>query len=188
MRRVFIIHGWGGYPEEGWFPWLKKELEKKGFKVIIPSMPNASSPKISLWVNYLLKTIGTPDKETFFVGHSIGCQAILRYLERINTEVGGCILVAGWFKITNLDKEEEIIAKPWLETKINFLKVKNKSKKFLAVFSDNDKYVPLENKKLFEENLNATVVVEHNKGHFGGSDNIKELPVVYEELINLSDK
>ena len=27
MRRVFIIHGWGGYPEEGWFPWLKKELK-----------------------------------------------------------------------------------------------------------------------------------------------------------------
>jgi hypothetical protein len=27
-KRVFIIHGWEGYPEEGWFPWLKKELEK----------------------------------------------------------------------------------------------------------------------------------------------------------------
>ena len=29
MQRVFIIHGWDGYPEEGWFPWLKKELEAK---------------------------------------------------------------------------------------------------------------------------------------------------------------
>ena len=24
-KRVFIIHGWGGYPEEGCFPWLKND-------------------------------------------------------------------------------------------------------------------------------------------------------------------
>jgi esterase/lipase len=36
MKKVFIIHGWDGYPEEGWFPWLKKELEKKGFSVFVP--------------------------------------------------------------------------------------------------------------------------------------------------------
>ena len=29
MKRAFIIHGWDGYPAEGWFPWLKRELEKK---------------------------------------------------------------------------------------------------------------------------------------------------------------
>ena len=22
-KRAFIIHGWDGYPDEGWFPWLK---------------------------------------------------------------------------------------------------------------------------------------------------------------------
>ena len=32
MKRVFIIHGWDGYPEEGWFPWLKEELEKEDLK------------------------------------------------------------------------------------------------------------------------------------------------------------
>lgn len=25
-KRVFLIHGWEGYPEEGWRPWLKKKL------------------------------------------------------------------------------------------------------------------------------------------------------------------
>ena len=29
MKRVFIIHGWEGHPENAWFPWLKKELEQK---------------------------------------------------------------------------------------------------------------------------------------------------------------
>lgn len=29
-RRAFIIHGWEGYPGEGWFPWLKKEIVEHG--------------------------------------------------------------------------------------------------------------------------------------------------------------
>ena len=35
MKRVYIIHGWEGYPEEGWFPWLKKELEDRGFDALL---------------------------------------------------------------------------------------------------------------------------------------------------------
>ena len=28
-KRVFIIHGWGGKPDEHWLPWLEEELAKK---------------------------------------------------------------------------------------------------------------------------------------------------------------
>ena len=38
-RRGFLIHGWEGYPEEGWRPWLKNELEKRGFTVSVPASP-----------------------------------------------------------------------------------------------------------------------------------------------------
>ena len=38
MKRVFIIHGWGGNPETEWIPWTKKQLEKKGFQVEVPEM------------------------------------------------------------------------------------------------------------------------------------------------------
>ena len=30
MSKVVIVHGWGGTPEEGWFPWLRRELEERG--------------------------------------------------------------------------------------------------------------------------------------------------------------
>jgi len=32
-KRAFLIHGWAGSPDEGWRPWLKTELEKRGFRV-----------------------------------------------------------------------------------------------------------------------------------------------------------
>jgi len=56
--------------------------------------------------------------------------------------------------------------------------VKRHTKKFFAVFSDDDDVVPQENKKLFEELLGAKTAIEHDKGHFSGGDEVKELPAV----------
>ncbi|MEK7114891.1 MAG: alpha/beta hydrolase [Patescibacteria group bacterium] len=187
-KRVFIIHGWGGYPEEGWFPWLKSELEKKDFQVQIPAMPESEDPKIGAWVSHLSKAVGNADENTYFVGHSIGCQTILRYLESLPTgkKVGAAIFVAGWFTLTNLKTDEEKeIAKPWLETSIDFDKVRQHTKKFFAVFSDDDENVPRENKKLFEDRLGAKTAMEHAKGHFSGGDGVKELPIILEAILSL---
>jgi len=184
---VFIIHGWDGYPEEGWFPWLKKELEQRGFEVFVPAMPNPDEPKIEEWIPFFANIIGQPDENTYFVGHSIGCQTIIRYLEKIDKKIGGVIFVAGWFTLMNLKTEEEVeIAKSWLETPVDFDRVKVVTNNFVAIFSDNDPMVPFEeNKKLFETRFNAKIIIEHNKGHFNGSDGVTELPVVLDSILNL---
>lgn len=93
QKRVFIIHGWDGSPQNCWFPWLKNELEKKGFSVGVPPMPHPEIPTISDWVNCIAVAVGQPDENTFFVGHSIGCQAILRLSSSIqckNIEYSVC--------------------------------------------------------------------------------------------------
>ncbi|PIN68395.1 hydrolase, partial [Candidatus Woesearchaeota archaeon CG11_big_fil_rev_8_21_14_0_20_57_5] len=36
MKTVFIFHGTEGYPEENWFSWLKQELERIGYQVVVP--------------------------------------------------------------------------------------------------------------------------------------------------------
>jgi len=187
-KKVFIVHGWDGHPEEGWFPWLKRELEQKGFQVHVPSMPEPAEPKIEAWVSHLSKIIGDVDENTFFVGHSIGCQTILRYLESlpIDKKVGGAVFVAGWFTLMNLETDEEKeIAQPWLETPIDFEKVKQHTKKFFAVFSDNDEFVPQENKKLFEERLGAKTATEHGKGHFSESNGVNELSGVLGSILSI---
>ncbi|MFA4890393.1 MAG: alpha/beta fold hydrolase [Candidatus Paceibacterota bacterium] len=187
-KRVFIIHGWGGTPKEGWLLWLNKELKKKGFNVVAPKMPNADEPKIKEWVSFLAKLVGKPDKNTYFVGHSIGCQAIMRYLETLkNKKIGGLVFVSGWFKLMNLEsEEEEEIAKSWIETPINLKKVKNNSKKIVAIFSDNDPVVPLSDNEIFKKELSAEIIIEHNKSHFNASDGITELSIVLEKILEMS--
>ncbi len=190
-KRVIIVHGWGGYPEEGWFPWLKRELEKQGFTVTVPQMPDTETPRIGAWVSHLAEVVDEPDEHTYFVGHSIGCQTILRYLETIDVKVDGVILVAGFFDVlTGLESDEErAIAKPWLETPIDFEKVKQATDTIVAIFSDNDPFVPLEkNRNIFEEKLGAHVFVENNKGHFSGpTDKCMELPIALEAVLALED-
>ena len=183
MKKVFIIHRWDGNPESDFYPWLKNELEKNNFEVIIPNMPESSEPKIKKWVSYLNKIVKNVDKDTYFVGHSIGCQTILRYLGKIGGKIGGCVFVAGWFSLTNLETEEEKeIAKPWLETPINFEKVKSKTKNFIAIFSDDDPFVPLKNANIYKEKLGAKIIIEKNQGHF----NINKVESVLKSLLSFS--
>lgn len=183
MARVFLIHGWGGYPHKDFIPWAEKELEAKGYEVIAPTMPDSLHPKIEVWIRYLAEIVGEVRPDDIFIGHSIGSQAILRYLETLNEEqkVGKVILVAPWGAFLTEkayeDEEDKVIAKPWLETPINFEKIKTKAGSFLAIFSDDDQLVPFEeNSREFEEKLGAEIVVEHNKGHFTTEDGITEIP------------
>ena len=166
MKRVIIVHGWEGSPKDNWLPWLKEELEKTGAKVIVPEMPDTDNPKIRPWLEKLMKTVGTVDKDTFFIGHSIGCQAIMRLLEKEKSACGGCLFVAGWFHLTNLEPGTEGIAAPWIETPIDFAKVKKHSGKIIALFSDDDPYVPLSDVELFKERLGCETAIAAGKGHF----------------------
>ena len=142
-KRVFIVHGWDYNPSMNWYPWLKKELIDHGFEVFVPEMPNTSEPEISSWVEKLKKEVGKVDENTYFVGHSIGCQTIMRYLETLDSDIQirGCVFVAGWFNLDNLEGEEvEAIAKPWIKTNINLDKVRAIVKKVAVFLSDNDPY------------------------------------------------
>lgn len=184
--KAIIVHRQDGNQKSDWYPWLKKELEKRKWKVIIPKMPNTSEPKIYSWVNYLKKVAGTPDEETYFIGHSIGCQAIMRHLSQLppQIKIGGLIFVAGWLKLRNLeDKDAKIIAKPWLETPLNFTKVKERTKNITVILSNNDPYVDYKkHKTLFIKKLKAKIISEKGKGHFTRDDGIKEIPEVVKEL------
>lgn len=191
MKRVFIVHGWDGNPEEGWFPWLKKELEGKGFEVFVPALPDAAWPRIEKWVPALAQTVGVADQDTYFVGHSMGCQTIVRYLESLpeGQQVGGAVFVAGFLKhISNLEDDERVreTAKYWLEAPLDLGKVRSHLPKCAAVFSDNDQYVPLDNQDDFRDKLGAEILMEHSKGHFSGSDEITELPIVLQKLLEFS--
>lgn len=182
MKRIFIIHGWGGSSKGDWLPWLKAELAKLGHQVVVPDMPDTDEPVIEKWVGHLAGIVGEPDENTYFIGHSIGCQTILRYLETIDQPVGGAIFVSGWFNLENLEDEEVEVAKPWISMPIDLEKIKKVLIKSALIISDNDPYVALEeNKRKFNE-LGSEIIVLHNAGHITGEDGFTKLSEALEQF------
>lgn len=185
MNKIYIIHCWDGTKEDGWYPWLDKELSNENNKVYRFNMPNTSNPKIEEWVSFLDKQIETLDDKTYFIGHSIGCQTILRYLQTKDIcKVGGILFVAPWLDLLDYAIEDEDsynTAKPWLTTPINFEKIKKFTNNISCIFSDNDYFVSLDQKDKFEELLNVKTIIVNNKGHISQDDNVYELKEILEE-------
>lgn len=163
--RFVIVHGWAASPKLFWFPWLKKELKKLGHEVLDPQMPHPVAPRIDEWVPHLAKVVGVPDKSTIFIGHSVGCQTILRFLETQppKVRVGPAFLVAPFIELEGIEKD---VARPWLETPMNIEKIKTHLSKVVAIFSDDDPVVPIHNKEHFSSKFNSRIVELHSLNHF----------------------
>lgn len=185
MKRVFIVHSWGGIPEEGWLRWIKQELEKNNFEVHGLTMPNTDNPVIEEWVSFLKRNVGMPNDQTYFIGHSIGCQTILRYIELLSPEskVGGAVFVAGWVNLSGLNTYEQKIAKPWIQTPIKWGKILTHTKKFVVIFSADDPYVPITDSEIFVNKLDAKIIVEPEKGHF---TKVNKLQIALDELLKMA--
>lgn len=184
-KRVFLVHGWGGSPNGDWYVWLKKELEGRGFEVFIPEMPDTETPIIKEWVSTLEKALGKADIDTYFIGHSVGCQAIMRYLETINVQIGGVLFVAGWVSLQGLETQEEVdVAEPWLSIPIDFDKVKSAANKITAIFSLDDPYVPISDAVIFREKLGAKTITEKKMGHFNG----EKYEIILTEFLKIANQ
>jgi|HubBroStandDraft_1064217.scaffolds.fasta_scaffold67580_2 uncharacterized protein len=192
--RAFIIHGYLGYPGEAWQPWLKAELEKRGYAVALPEMPHADHPTIPEWTSFITGLVGRPDKETVMIGHSLGAQAVLRYLETLGgtgQSVGRTILIASNFP-TGMSPEAadertggDPVLRPWLSTGVDPEKVKKAAGECIVILSDNDPYIPFDEARAsFQASLGAKIVVEPGKGHFNEDDKITELPAALAAVLS----
>jgi len=43
MKHALILHCLHNKPENHWYPWLKKELETKGYEVALPELPTMNT-------------------------------------------------------------------------------------------------------------------------------------------------
>lgn len=183
QKRIFIIHGWEGSPNSNWFPWLKENLDNVGIKVEALEMPSPNDPVMSEWVGHIKSAVGEPDENMYLIGHSLGVIAILRYLESLGDEekIGGVILVAGFPEPIGYEELNS-----FFETPLDYEKVKAHAKKFIAIHSDNDPYVPTRNGELLRDNLGAELIFIENGGHLNAGDGFFELPIVLEKIKELN--
>jgi len=209
MGEVYIIHGRASHPTNSWFTWLANELQREGIPTHVPKMPYTYIPFKRKWIGKVQDVVGKPSKDKYFIGHSLGCQAILRAFEHHQGEMyGGTVLVAPFHQINMegvVQEAQERLGKYsprflsnvvanlailpvmwWCNTPLDWEAARKACSEYQCVFSSNDHLVKPEEWKLFENNLGARCHYYENGGHLNtrsGHTSFPELKKITLEMI-----
>lgn len=93
-QKALLIHGFEASASSNWLPWMKSELEKQGFEVMVPDLPDSKYPDLEKWLETLHPYFDQLGENDVLVGHSLGSKAALHLLEKSKKKIGHVYLVA----------------------------------------------------------------------------------------------
>lgn len=180
---IYVVHGYTASSKAEWFPWLKSKLKENNLNVTIFDMPNSNFPNVMEWDEYLSENIAECNENTFFVGHSLGCISLLRYIEKqpIYKKIGGVVLISGFI--------EQVPTLPMLNSFIkhdlNIEKLTKMIKNLCVISSPSDSIVPYKYSCDLAKQLKAKLITVENSGHFIAQEGFSEFPLVYDILCKM---
>lgn len=182
MKNAIIIHGTEGHPQENWFPWLKHELEQRGYEVSVPQFPSPPvvAAKLDEWFDVLDDYKDKINEDTLLIGHSLGGVFTLRILEKLEHPVKGAIMVGapiGERPILNYDRDVAFSGFDF-----DWETIKQNASRFVVFQSDDDPYVGIENGKKLAENLGVELNFVPNAGHFNAKAGYTTFPELLAEI------
>lgn len=178
MANIFIFHGVGGYPEENWFPWLKKKLENLGHTVFVPQFPTPENQTLENWLKVLEQYKTYLDKDCVLIGHSLGVPFALNVIERYS--VNAAFFVAGF--VGKADNEFDEGMKTFAQREFDWVKLKNNCNNFYIYHSDNDPYLSLEKAERVAHNLEVEIRLVKGAGHFNKSAGYTTFELLLEDV------
>ncbi|MGO2751000.1 MAG: RBBP9/YdeN family alpha/beta hydrolase [Pseudoclavibacter sp.] len=179
--RVIIVHGFRANVDAHWFPWLRDALADRGIAATSVDLPLAESPNPADWEREVSLALGTPDEQTWIVGHSLGAVTSLRVLaaQLGDWRLGGVVFVAGFTgKLDTLPDLDDYLADD-----VDAERVAERISTRVVVRSDNDTLVPPAASDALARRLSAEVRVQPGAGHFLEADGMTSLPVVLDALL-----
>jgi predicted alpha/beta hydrolase family esterase len=192
-HHVVIVPRWAGTSTSDWYPNFEskfnQELKSKDYTLDILDMPNPGTPTIEAWTGHLLSTIkrieqsSTTENHVFhFVGHSVGCNTVIRTLvANPQIQTSSVLLVAGWVSLN----EPWDTSIPWQTYPDGFFNKVGQQigKKITLLVSDNDNYTHGEvmdhTKQVFTNQVGATIVEISGAQHFNAPDAIEHVWKVF---------
>ncbi|MWV62102.1 serine hydrolase family protein [Helicobacter saguini] len=188
-KQVIIVHGFAANADKHWFKWLKNELEKNNsVNVKVLNMPNSENPNLQEWLNTLKNEVQNLDENTYFVGHSLGCITILRYLENLDSKnsknfkgkIGGVFLVSGFYESLQILPQLDSFTKPTLD----FSKVNSRVKTAFVFSARNDEIVPTTLSQNLATKLQAIFIQTPTGKHFMDREGVNTMPLLYDIIID----
>lgn len=176
---VILVHGWKGWPENAWFPWLRKQLEARGDTTEALKLPKPVLPDRVAWSRMIREAIPGPD--TILVGHSMGCPAILWALEEYGgPAIAQVVCVSGFGRpFFPVRKYRDL----WFPRPVNFDDVRSKARAWSVIHSSMDPLVPFREGKWLAERLGVPVTVTKRVGHLAHEELAFEVPEILDAIL-----
>jgi predicted alpha/beta hydrolase family esterase len=180
QMHVYIVHGYAASPSDHWFPWLRQKLAQQGARVTVIELPSPDAPRPDEWQQAIARQVGVPDQHSYFVAHSLGSIALLRYLDSTpaDTRIGGYILVSGFNDRLPALPQLDAFAAPDLD----YARLVGMTRHRIVIAAVDDAIVPFPlTRDLAAEVASSFLPVERG-GHFLASDGYRHFPLVLQEL------
>jgi len=174
---IYVVHGYTANSQANWYPDLKNHLESENITVHVFDMPNSHAPVEKEWLDFLEANITNFNDKSIFIGHSLGCVAILRFLEDKSTDnIESLFLVSGFVEDSPILELSEFV-----KSKIDYSKFIKTIKNRVVISAKDDDIVPYRYSEILAERLNARFKLLEFGKHFIGRDGFTTFPY----LINL---
>lgn len=180
MSTFFIFHGTGGYPEENWFPWMKRELEARGHRVFVPQFPTPENQTPEAWFEVFNRYKNEVDEDTTLIGHSLGGTFLFLVLEQLERPLKAAFIVAaptGILPIKNYATD-----KPFLEKPFDWAKIRANARRFFVFQSDNDPFMTPLNGQDSAKNLHTELITVPGAGHFNTAAGYTRFDLLLEKI------
>ena len=150
-----LLHGYKGSPTGVFLPWLKRELESRGYRVSVPQLPNTENPTVLEQVAYVLKNIPF-NESTVLLGHSLGAPVAIKVVEGLSKPIRKLVLAAGF--VTPKFKDKSRPFEYTFDWKFDFEKVKRNVREVVLLRAQNDSAVAAERVEEVHKKLGGTIV------------------------------
>ena len=181
MKTAFIIHWTGGNPGENWFPWMKQELEVKGYQVFVPTLPTPDNQSLTSWKDAFDQYLQYINKDTIFIAHSSGPAFVLSILENIKQPISACYFVAGFLGLIGIESFDRL-NKTITHREFHWGKIKESSQSFYMYHWSDDPYVPLNNAQDMADSLWIQIDMIEWGGHLNSESGYKSFEYLWEKI------
>jgi len=188
MPTILVVHAFGGCPKKFWYPTLQRRFASCA-TVCVPHLPGGAAPRIDAWMARLRALVADmTDQDVYLVGHSLGCNAILRLLAEPDAptllrRLRGVLCVAGWLRVDTPWPEMQ----PWCDNPPDLLAARRTlgalGAEITLMVSDDDRFTAdhASNRAEWSAGLGARTLLCPGRAHFGG----RKQPEVLHELEQL---
>jgi predicted alpha/beta hydrolase family esterase len=180
MKKVLILHGWGGSDYPHWQSHLAMELIENNYTVSFPSLPNKDNPDLNLWMEYLDNEIKhfNPD---IIVCHSLANILWFHYTAMFTIQPLEKLMLVSPVS-PNCEIEELKTFFPYPIP--NDLQAKEK----IMAAGDNDPYISLEELYHLSNILEIGLKVIEDGGHLNIDSGYGKLSCAYDWIVDCKEK